>query len=145
MVDISPDIALKATVLRAKYAPYVRSLDENFVMKALEEAEVYRGLHIAFWRSKTARFLFIYRLDRLPTKEEVMPWLQELFADGQIHEHSQSYFRSFIQGDIYTTDTVADMIGDSFANAADQDSNADAFDLDKTEVGQKLLRQGDGR
>jgi hypothetical protein len=145
MVDISPDMVLKADVLKAKYAPYVRDLSPQFVNKALQEAERYRGLHITYWRTIKARFLFIYRTDRQPTKEEVMPWLQLMFNDGQIHEHSDTYFRSFFQGDVYTTDTVADMIGNSFADAADKDSNADAFDLDKTEVGQKLLRQGDGR
>lgn len=145
MVNIPPDIALKAIALKAKYAPYVRELTTQFASKALDDAERYRGSHLAYWRTVDTIYFFIYRMDRQPNDEEVLPWLQILFADGQIHENSGPNYRGFFQGNVYTEDTVANMIGNAFANASERDSNAGAFDFDKTNLGKKLGEQGDGR
>lgn len=143
MDNISADIALKATALRAKYAPVVRHPTPEFVHRALSEAEKYEGLRLTYWKSADVEYLVVFRDDRAPTNNEVLPWVRVMFdkpGDGQVHEWSYRNYRYFFEGNVYTTDTVADMIGNAFADAADKDSNADAFDIDKTELGKRWAK-----
>lgn len=138
----SPDIALKALILKGKYAPLVRDLSPHFVSKAIHEAERYEGIYLAFWRSIDTDFMVAYRLDRPPNNAEIHPWLQALFdkpGNGQIHEWACNNYRFFFEGNVYTTDSIADMMGNAFADSVEKtDSRAEAFDFDKTELGKKL-------
>jgi len=143
MVNVPPDIALKALVLKAKYL-VVPELTAQFAAKALNEAERYNGCYVTYWRTLDAGYFFIYRTDRQPNNEEVLPWLQTLFEDGQIHESNGPNYRGFFQGNVYTVDSVANMAGNALANAADKDSNAEAFDFARTELGKRLSRNGNG-
>lgn len=142
MVDIPPDVHLLAIKIRNKYSPEVRAMNQAFFHKALEEAELYQGCYITYWVSRGVRSLFVYRKDRQPTDAEVLVWAQELFGDGQIHREIGLFHVWCVQGDVYTMDTIADMVGREFADAAAKtDSNAGAFDLEKTEIGKKILRR----
>lgn len=139
-MEVPPEVSEIAQRLLTK--PPIHDLTPTRVVSELSHAEVYHGCNIAFWRTEKSRYLYIYRLDRFPNNEEVMPWLQELFTDGNIQEASdpKTPFRAFFQGEVYEIGTALEMMADGVANAADKDNNADVFDFDKTELGKKLLR-----
>jgi hypothetical protein len=142
MVDVPPDLHLMAIKVKNKNGPEVRAMTPGFMHKALQEAEEYKGCYFAYWEHGGVKSLFVYRLDRTPNDEEVLPWAQELFNDGEIHRDIGPYHMWLVQGNVYTVETVADMVGKAFADqVAKTDSNADAFDFDKTAVGRKLSRK----
>lgn len=145
MPELPPEMVELAIKIRNKFGPQVRAMNQSFFYKMMEEAEEYKGCYIAYWECRGVKSLFVYRKDRAPKDEEVRPWAEILFNDGEIHREIGEYHMWCVQGDVYTINTVADMAGAALANAAERDSNADAFDFDNTEVGKRLghkLRNG---
>lgn len=144
MPKIPPEIALKAIALKAKYG-LVRDATPNFVNKVINEAERYEGCYLGYWQTDKARNLVIYRQDRPPNNIEVYPWIQACFPridNEPLNEWAIHNYRFFFDGDVFTESNVADTIGDALTTAADKDSNSDAFDFSKTELGKKLERNG---
>lgn len=139
-MDIPPEIIELSEKLKRKYG-VIRAISQSFVMRALNEAEEYKGTYIAYWETAKARYLFIYRLDRQPLDDEVLAWLQTLFEDGQIHEEQGPNFRSFFQGDVYSETTADIILANAIAEASEQDRNADAFDFARTDSGKRLARR----
>src|SRR4030095_2605820 len=145
MVDIPPEIVEFAEKLKNKY-PLLRKADSRFVTRALQDALEYRGSYFAYWQTKKAKYLFVFRLDRQPNNVEVLPFLQELFDDGQIHEQTGINHRAFFQGDVYTTDSADIVIANAIADASEKDSYASEFDFNRTALGKKMSRErGNGQ
>lgn len=141
MVDVPPEVHSLAIKIKNKYGK-VRAMSPDFWHRIMEDAEEYNGLYIAYWECQGVRSLFTYRKDRTPTDAEVALFAQELFEDGDIHRDIGPRHMWCVQGNVYTIDTVADMAGKAFADAAAKtDSNAGEFDFDKTDIGKRLGRR----
>jgi len=88
----------------------------------------------------------VYRVDRLPTDDEIIPIIQELFEDGEIHEVANSYNRrEFIEelgkgSGLYVIDSVSEQMGKALADRADKKDEVELFDLDKTELARRYAR-----
>ena len=107
----------------------------------LHNALSFNNCYFLFWTAGEAKFMVAYRQDRRPVNDEVLPFLQLLFDDGQIHEVGETPFsREFVQGSYSTTLSAADQIADLMANTAEKDSNAEAFDFERTSTGKRMLR-----
>jgi len=142
-VEISDELKTLIEKVRKQWG-VVRHLSPEFTTRALKQAIEYRDCYISFWRTPKTKYLLIYRVDRSPSDAEVIPWLQELFEDGQIHHAGSLFCRAFFQGDVYTTENAIEMMANSLANASEKDSNADAFDFSKTKLGKKLSHRVNG-
>jgi hypothetical protein len=119
MVDIAPEIKMLCAELLSK--PPLLQLTPAAAVQELQNAVQYRNLNVCFIRLPKMRICIMFRLDRKPVDDEILPWLQELFEDGQIHEvtplESVNY-REFYQGEeLYSeprslADTMANGIVD---------------------------------
>lgn len=118
-----------------------RELTPELFKKMLTDALEFHNCYFAYWETAGIKFMTVYRTDRQPVPFEFLAFLQLMFDDGQIHEINGPFFRAFFQGEgVYTVDSVSDMIGNAMADAADKDSNAEAFDFEKTKVGRRIAR-----
>lgn len=141
-MEVPPEVIELCDKLKFKYG-VVREVTKEFYVKALREAEEYRGCYYTFWNWAGMRCLVVYRKDRLPLPDEFMPFLQECFEDGQIQELGMTAFsRHFVQGEpLYLTDSMAGSMGNMLANYADKKDEVEQFDLDQTSTGKRMLRR----
>lgn len=125
MTDVAPEIKAICDQLKQK-DPYRGVSPEIYVLE-MGRSVKFNELRICYWTVQNdkarAIYLGLYRNDRAPKNEEVLPFLQELFLDGNIHEVSipGKNFREWFQGnDIYNDPkTYADIIADVITNQAD--------------------------
>jgi hypothetical protein len=139
-MQVTPEQTEFAEKLKA-FPGEVQRMTPERISSYLRDAPAFRNCYFLFWTDGPEKYLIAFRYDRRPLDDEILPFLQLLFGDGQIHETGNTaYSREFSQG-AYTETTIANKIADSLADAADKDSNSDAFDFDKTETGKRMLRR----
>lgn len=127
---------------RLKASPgIVDSMDKRVLGQYLADAPSFHDCYYLFWRNDSgAKFLIAFRKDRLPVTEEILPIMELLFDDGQVHEVGQTKFsREFVQGS-YIESTAVDQIADLMANTAEYDSYSDLFDFDRTSTGKRMKK-----
>ena len=141
MVEVSPEIRELCERLRWRYG-ILRSVTPEFYVKALKEAYEFQGLYVNFWNWAGLRYFHVARNDRLPTSEEFLPFLQELFEDGQIKTVGATKFSiDFAQGKpLFNEDNVSDSMAGAIMEMADRRDEVEQFDLDETSTGKRLIK-----
>lgn len=135
----SPEQAEFAQKLKT-FPGEVPFINEEVMSRYLKDAPEYRGCRYLFWTQIDRKYLIAYRNDRLPSDGEILPIMECLFDDGEIHEVGQTKFSREFSQNAYSEKTVADSIADGMAEVAERDSYSDAFDFDLTDTGKKMRK-----
>ena len=152
-MDITPEQQQLSERLLSRY-PIMRQATPAFFVRAYQDAFLFHGCYLNFWRTNDMRYFIIYRLDRKPVPSEFLPFLQTLFVDtteNLIHEVSNvqknPFGYEFIQGNIYETRTIADKMGDDIADSADKQDEIEQFDFEETSTAKRMEQaiEKDGR
>lgn len=121
MVDVSPEIKSAAQNLLASSTLFLNGMTATELSQAMSSNYIVVGdLHIAAAKTLTEVYAVIWRLDRLPYKNEAAPWVQEIFLDGTIQEYIWENYRGFVQGDIYKTEPLAESLATAIYNIAER-------------------------